>query len=797
MEKNDEIIKLLLEDENKSFNLKELIAKFGRYWYIFLITLILGAGAAFLYNKFALQEYEVSSKLLVKENSENSVKLGGDFNSYKLKPDIVLANHIGILKSYNINLEVIERLGWYVSWYKELPLGDEDLYGREPFHVTFLPEDSNLKQVPIYISPIDDSSYFAKVDAVVNIAGEDFQINFESKGRYGEKFENNYFSFTLNHSGTEAGSACYFVFNDLSQLALGYVGNIDVASVEKDANLLTVKITGNNPLRNVDYVNMLADVYMQYTLQEQNQISENTINFIDQQLSAVVDTLKTTSTQFTAYRSNKGVFDLSRKAEIIMQKLNDLDSKRSMAEMQLSYYEDLKKYMEGGDKIQNITFPSVVGITDSGLNNLVVKLSELYSKKEALSYSLQDKNPSLVIVDRELEYTRKSLQENLNNLVFNTQRELDGLNREIYEVKAQLSDVPRTEQDLVNIKRLVDLNNELYNFLLQRRAEAEITKAANLPEIEVLDPAQLVTKTKVGPRSLVNLLMGSMLGFFIPLMVIWGIDYFDDKIYSNEQLAQMTSLPILADIFHSKFKEAVPVVKYTRSVVAESFRKLRTNLNYLQKGENKNVIAVHSSVPEEGKTFVAANLAAVMAMNNKKVVLLGADMRKPTTHYYFNLKNDVGLSTYLIGHHKLDEIVKPSGIENLDIILAGVVPPNPSDLLASEEFDKLIEELKCHYDVVIIDNSPFTLVSDAAIVGKHAGVNLFVVRQGFTHKKLIDLLNYNVEQYGLQKVGIVINDINPKKSGSYADSYMTSSKGLFRSGGGYFDDSLKVKQGLV
>ena len=776
--------------------MKEHLIKILRHWYWFVIMIVLGVGLAYAYSKYSPPEYKVYSKILVKEENSNSTSLGGMFDNFPMKSDVALANHIGILGSYNLNSSVVKKLGWYVSWFKDMPLGDFSLYGKEPFHVSFTPTDSNLKYVPVYISVVDSMHYMASVDSEIMLAGEKFEVKFEQQGIFGQKFENNYFSFTLNELGVASETdQVYFVFNDLDQMALQYLKRLDIEIVDEDANLIDISINGDNPQKEIDYINMLSNVYIDYSLQEKNQISDNTIRFIDSQLNAVVDTLKTTSNQFTKYRSNNGVFDLSQKADIIMQKLSDLDTKRSMAEMQLHYYENLKKYMEDGDKMKNITFPSVVGITDPGLNNLVAKLSELYSKKDALSYSLQAKNPSLVVVDRELEYTRKSLQENLNNLVFNTQRELDGLNREIYQVNSQLSEVPKTEQDLVNIKRMVDLNNELYNFLLQRRAEAEITKASNIPEIEVLDPAQSATIAQTGPKTKINLAIGFFLGLFIPFFVIIGLDYFDDTIHSKDQLEKLTSLPLVADIIHNKFKDNIPVIKYTRSVIAEAFRKLRTSLNYFQKGENRNVIAVHSSVPGEGKTFVAANLAAVMALNNKKVVLVGADMRKPTTHHYFNLKNDVGISTYLIGHHTLDEIIKPSGIENMDVIVCGVIPPNPADLLASEEFDNLIRELKSRYDVVIIDNSPFTLVTDAAIVSKHAGVNLFVIRQGFTHKKMMDILNYNVEQYNMQKVGIVMNDINPKKYGTYSTSYAGYTHNTFKSGGGYFDDSLRSKKG--
>ncbi|WP_372772186.1 GumC family protein [Mangrovibacterium sp.] len=795
MEKNDDILKLLLEEDEKSFNLREFINKLLHHWYWFVLTIAIGVGAAFLYNKYTPPIYEVTSKLLVKDKNDGGVSLGGMFDRFPMRSSVNLANHIGILTSYNLNSEVIQQLGWYVSWYRKMPLGNFDLYGREPFHVTFDPNDSNLENVPVFIVPVDTTSYIAKVDASIYLGGQPFDIQFETKGKYGEKFENNYFSFTINKSIDVGGEADFFVFNNLDNLTRRYVGSVSVSSVDEEANLLSVNISGNNPKREIDFINTLSEVYRNYSLRERNQISVNTINFIDQQLNAVVDTLKTTSDQFTNYRSSNRVYDLSQKAEIIMQKLNELDKRRSMAEMQLSYYEDLKTYMADGEKMKNITFPSVVGITDTGLNNLVLKLSELYGRKESLSYSLQAKNPTLVVVDRELEYTRKSLQENLNNLVFNTQRELDALNRQIYQVNSQLSDVPKTEQDLVNIKRMVDLNNDLYNYLLEKRAEAQITKASNLPEIEVLDPAQFATVTQIGPRTTINLAMGLMFGIFLPLFVIVMVDYFDDTIHSKEHLQELTTVPVVAEIIRSKFKESIPVIKYTRSVIAESFRKLRTNINYLQKGDNRNIIAVHSSVPGEGKTFVSANLASVMALNNKKVVLIGADMRKPTLHQYFNLKNDIGISTYLIGHNRLDEIIKPSGVENLDVLLCGLIPPNPADLLASDEFVALLNELKTRYDYIVIDNSPFSLVTDAAIVSKIAGVNLFVARQGYTHKKMIELLNYNIQQYDMHRVGIILNDINPKKYGSYATSYSSYVQNSLKSGSGYFDDNTKVKNG--
>lgn len=792
MDDNKEILKLLLEEERNSFNLKEYLAKLVGYWYWFVASVIIVVGAAYVYNKYTPAVYQVTSKLLVKDPDNQNLALGGIFDALPLKKQVVLENHIGIMQSYNLNYEVVNRLGWNVSWYKEMPLGDLDCYGESPYYVTFNPEDQNIKQVPIHIAPAGSQNYLVEVDSKVKVNGEEFQVRFSSKGTYGQKFENNYFNFTINKTTIDGGGEYYFVFNNLEKVALRYLSKLKIDIENKDANILNVSVKGNNYKREIDYINTLASVYETYSVRSRSQISENTIAFIDRQLNAVVDTLRTTSTQFTNFRSNKKVYDLGQKAEIIMQKANELDSRKAIAEMQLRYYEDLKKYMSDADQMKNVTFPSVAGITDPGLNNLVVKLSELYSKKEALSYSLQAKNPSLVLVERELDYTRKSLQENLNNLVFNAQRDLDAINNEIYLVNSQLSDVPRTEQDMVNMKRMVDLNNELYNFLLQRRAEAEIAKASCLPEIEVLDPAQAATVVDSGFTTAVMMGIALVLGLIIPFVVIMMVSYLDNTVRTKEQLERLTGIPLVAEIVRNHSKDSIPVVKYMRSVIAESFRKLRTSLTYLSKRDEKTVIAVHSSVPGEGKTFVTVNLAAALALNNKKVVLVGADLRKPLVHNYFNMKNETGMSTYLVGHHRLDDIIKHTDIENLDVILCGAVPPNPADLLASPEFETLIEDLRKRYEIILFDNSPFTLVADAAIVGKHADINLFVVRQGYTTHNMVEILNYQVEQFDLKKAGIILNDIKPGKYGTYTSAYAGYTSNSLKAGKGYFDDAVST-----
>ncbi len=776
MNSNEDLLKLIARKDEDPFTVKELLFSLLRYWYWFIISGIIGLSVAYFYNKYAPSNYSVSSLVLVKEKKADGVNLDNLFDNFQLKSDVKIENHIGILTSFSINRQVVENLGWHVSWYQAMPFGDYDLFGREPYKIEVDPAERNLTEVPLYITGLNNKKYLISVNAEVNIDGKDKQLNFEQVVEVGKKFSNKYFNFVLYETANNEGGNYYFQFNDLNNLALSYKKKLEVAAINKNADLISLKLEGQLPAAEISYLNELTNVYIQFGLKEKNLTSENTIRFIDQQLTDIVDTLKITSDNFSRYRADNKVFDLEQKASLVLEKLVELDSKKSLAQMQLNYYKNLNTYLDNAAKMKTMIAPSVVGITDITLNKMVVKLIDLHGKKAALSFSLQNKNPSIQLVEKELEYTKKNLVENLKNLVYNTKQELVLIQEEIDEMNKQLEDYPKTEQDLINIKRMFDLHNELYTFLLQKRAEAEITKASNVPDIKVLDPASEATYIKTSPKSPLNLFVGLFAALAIPFLIIIVKNYFDDTIHNKEDIRKLTDIPVVGSITHSPYDEKIPVIKYPRSIVTESIRELRTNLDYLYHGKESMVVGIQSVVPKEGKSFISVNLSAIIALNNKKVVLIGGDMRKPSLHNLLGISNKEGLSTYLIGHHSLDQIIKPTSIGNLDFIPSGTIPPNPSELLGTNQFDNLIGELKKCYDVIIVDNSPSSLVTDGAILRRHTNIDLFIVRQGYSHKGLIDFINQLTEKNQGKKTAIVLNDMKPQKYGRYS----------YRYGGGYY-----------
>jgi len=781
MKINDELLKLLDQKEPETVDIKEIFFKFLRYWHWFVIAGVLGGAAAIIYNKYAPPGYVVSSLVLVKEKTGDGMNMEDLFSSFQLKSDVKIENHIGVLTSFSLNRQVVENLRWYTSWYKNMPFGDYNLYGSEPYQIIIESPEDNLTNIPVFIKNLGDGTYLVNVDGETFYHEKEITVDFEEVGKFGEKFSNKYFSFILNELQPDNEDLInegdlYFVFNDLDLLALDHLKRLEISAVNKNADLIRMDLEGQSPAMEIAYLNELGQVYIQFGLSEKNLTSENTIEFIDIQLGAIVDTLKVAGNNFTNFRANNNVFDLEQKATLVLDKLVELDSRKSMIKMQYDYYENLNNYLGDAEKLKKMIAPSVVGITDVGLNNMLLKINELYSKKEALSYSLEAKNPGIQMIDRELEYALKSLSENLKNLLSNTQKELASVQEQIDRVNDELEDYPKTEQELINIKRSFDLNNELYTFLLQKRAEAEITKASNIPDIKILDKASASTLEKTGPRKMLNLMISLFFFLAIPFIIIVVREYFDDTVKSKEDLQKLTAIPVAGSIMHNKFQSNgsvnIPVVDHPRSVIAESMRALRTNLDYFHPSKDTLVIGIHSVIPGEGKSFVSLNLASIISMNNKKAVLIDADMRRPTLSKRLQMDEKEGLSTYLIGHHTLDQIIKKTDVENLDVILSGSIPPNPAELLGSQAFGDLITKLKKIYDVILIDNAPSNMVTDGAIVRQFTNVDLFVVRQGYSHKRLIEQIGQLTDNNKQKKTGIVLNDVNHQKYyGSYSYQY--------------------------
>jgi tyrosine-protein kinase Etk/Wzc len=756
--------------EPEGMTFKQLKANALKKWYLFVVFTVIGVGLAYVYNKIAPQQYRIATTILIKsENPANDLQ--NVFQEAKLlgKGKSVIHDQVGVLKSFSLNLMALQSLNWHYSWAKKrvFGLGETDLYENDPFNLEIPKGSAQADMIKLSVKPQSDTHYLLSCEQKRTEGNREVDYSFEKKVAFGEEFKNKNFHFILHKKNdfVDTEAEYVLVFNNLSKLALYYKDNLEILFPDEDANLITVEMKTRSVKRDVDFLNRLSSLYIQNGLDEKNRMANNTVRFIDNLIAGVNDSLQVAGNSFSSYRSRNKTVDLGQEATSVVEKIRNLDSEQSMINLKLDYYNNLKYYLDNKEEIRDLVAPSLVGVDDNALNDLVSKLNDLYSRREVLSYTVQEKNPQLVSLNNEITYTKKVLDEKVNNLVASANLELRNLNQRQSRVSSELRRLPKTEQEFIGIKRNFDLNNELYTYLLQRRAEAEIARASSSPGAEILDPSSTDIAVLLGPIKMKNLITGFLGGVVVAFLFLIADEFFSEKLRTVDDVQGRLDFPVTASISENKFKSEIPVIQYPRSAITESFRGLRINLqNHFR---DHHVLAVHSYISGEGKSFVALNMALVMAISNKKVLLVDADLRRPRLHTILKTKSEVGLSNYLNGKSKMEDIIVPTQYQGLSFVPAGPLPFNPSELLNNGLINIFIQAAKNKYDYIVFDNAPFGVVSDATMVGFNADINLFLIRLNHSQKDHIDHINKVHNEGVLKNVLITVNGVKQQRGYGY------------------------------
>lgn len=753
--------------QEEEIDIKKIIYIIIRQWYWFLLCGVIGLGGAFLFNKVTKQEYSINASILVPEKTKG-VDMKDLFDGVLDQNKNNIYNQIEILKSYYLINQTLQNLNWRTDWYKKDFLIWRGVYQNEPYDVQESPDFINTEGISIYISPTSASDYTIKVDGKTKVDNVLKSIKFEAKGKFGQVFTNPYFHFTLlkkvGNLQTPDGDY-YFVFNNLNQSTLSYQSRLNAALKDKNSDIILCSIKGEDPNKEAAFLNQLIRVYTTNKMNLQNESQRRSLEFINAQLTGISDSLTSASSKFTNFRASNKIIDLGAEGKLVMDNLKEIESDQAKSKMQLDYFNNLYNYLKSATDYKKLVSPSVVGIEDASLNAMVLKLGELYTRRQVIAFSAKENNPTLILLDKELSQTRNSLMENLRNLIDNASNTINSMKKRQDNINVQLNKLPEKEQKMITIQRQYDLTNEIYTFLLQKRAETNIALASSISDVQVIDIARPETATVIGLTPRLKLLIGFLIGLLLPLGLILVQNFFDDRIHSQEDIENGTQLPVLGNIIHSVDKTDLAVLNAPKSNTAESFRGLRTNLQFMLPKTSGNVVAIHSTTPGEGKSFISVNLATILAMNNKKVVLIGADLRKPRLHKIFNFDNENGLCTYLIGYDSLEQILKATLIDNLWLIPSGPIPPNPAELLGYARMNVLLDELRKKFDYIIFDNAPIGLVTDGLIMGQISDLNVFILRYGVSHKHQLKIINEFAEKKQIDHCAVVVNDISTKSFG--------------------------------
>ena len=770
-------------NDDQGIDIKNLIYICLSHWYLFAACVVIALAIGFVINRYTTNVYQVTGTVLVKEDKTSfdptSIMTGISYGSMQN-----LENEMAVLRSYSLCERVVKKMDLEVSYFEKGRIATTEMYKTAPFTVEFDRAVPQTVGLAYEISILDDgkiglkaqSEYHKTYDFILCQTVTSQPAIIETKGEYaqGDWIDNGYnrMRIVLNkrfNEETDQNRKMLFVINDYPTL-VRHMSSYSVNATSKQSSIAAIVMSGTNRQKIVEFTNLLLNEYVTRGLEKKNQVSENTINFIDKELSGIQDSLNTAEIDLQDFRTDNDLMNLDAQAQQVFINLKALEKERAEMDVNLKLYQRLQSYIQMQiDDPENLAAPSTMGINDPLLNKLVVDLVTLSQSKAAQVVTLTDQHPTIIKMDEQIITYKKTLLESANNLVSNARMSIAEIDKRIAKAEMESRNMPQKQRLLLGYQRKFELNQNTYNYLMQRRAEAQILRASNTPDNEIIDEARIDRTMRVAPRTSINYLIALFLGLLLPALYLFLKDFFNVSIIDRKDVEKLTQFPIIGQIVESSSKDPLVVINSPKSPIAESFRSVRTNVEYITQGKPKSTILVTGDSQKVGKTFNSINIASIYALYGKKTVLLGFDMRKPKLYTEFGLNNNIGLSTYLSNKDSLDDIIQTSGkIPTLDIITSGPVPPNPSELIASAKCDEMFEKLQEIYDYIIIDTPPLGLVTDAFLLMRHSDVNLYVVRQGTTNKNIFGSIIKDIEDRGI-KANIILNGI--KQEGGYGYRY--------------------------
>ncbi len=793
-----------LDNEEKALEIKYVVAKYLRFWPWYVLFIFIFFVATFLFHRYITDEYQVSGSMVIKTNESPEAKIFDRSNIFS--GGLVLQNDVLRLKSKNLAEEALKKVHFDVEYFAKTNIKVIELYDRSPIRIDVDWNHFQLTDTPFEVQILSEDTYklvpqeddFFGMNSATAASAESI---FNKTYSFGDEISNARSKFTVYLvNPSRIGDAVVVNLRNPLELASEYSNRISVGLANEFGSVLDISLTTKLVEKGSDYINALMLSYIEYDLNEKNQIQENTLAFIEEQLGFLEDSLKNKEQELQQFKVENQLLDVSAEFSNILGKMNTLDETKAELDYQLDYFEQIKGYMDARSKdYSNVIAPSVVGVPDPLLNGLIGTLVTLSQERRELLASVSERHPEVIKIDVQMMEVQEALEENIDNLIANTRQKIAAIDNDIASYDAEFATLPESESQYSGIFREFKLRESLYTYLLEKRAEAGIAMAANVSDNSILDPAK--KGTLVFPKKEQNYGLAVILGFLIPFGFIVARDLFDDTIKDQRDLKKHFMIPQLGVIGFSEKETNKVVLEHPKSAVAESFRSLRSAITYLASNKASKKILVTSSVSGEGKTFTSLNLASAMALGSKKTVVVGGDLRRPKLATYFGGDEKVGLSTYLIGKAEARDIICDTQQENLWYVPSGVIPPNPAELLQTPKLKTFLAFLEANFDIIIFDTPPMGLVSETIDLMRLFDINLYVVRQSYTIKDHLVMINdlFNNKQvvnvYGVFN-GIVNSGYHYEGYNyGYGNTYLYSQNNKYMYN--YYGDDLETKKKLI
>ncbi|MFI8604754.1 GumC family protein [Cellulophaga baltica] len=781
--------------ENSDLN--EIIKQYSKNWYWFLICVIISLVCAFFFIRYSVPQYAAQSKIQILEDDQagSSMDVFQDLDLFSGSKNNI-EDEIEIIKSRSNITDVVLKLGLNTSFMVKGTIKDSEIYKNEPLKLNFIGADSLL--------------YNAKLNLLITIKNDHEFSLIENEGNgsktysFGKNIPSELGDLIITPNAPffnkYIGKQLRVEINPLESVVIDYQKKILISPADDKSNIINLSLSDAVQEKARDFLNTLVIIYNENAVADKKEIADRTSDFINDRITSIYDNLASVDQNAQDFKTDKGLTDIASEANINLnvgaaneQELQNMTTQLQMA----SSMKEIVDTQSGYDIL-----PTNIGLSDPSIANTTNKYNELVLERKRLLKSSNEKNPIIVNLDQELAGLKRTMQSSLSGMTNNLGLQVNSLSSQRSVINSKIYSAPRNERALRDITRKQQTTESLYLYLLQKREESQITFASATPKSKIIEWAYNTSNDPVSPKKPIIFLASFILGLLVPFSFIYAVDLLDNKISNKIQLEKITvNNAVLAELPKISRSDSKMVSNDDRSVLAESLRILRTNLDYLIKNnkvgdEKGNIIYVTSSVSGEGKTFLSSNLAMILANTNKKVLLIGADIRNPKIGNFFNdnqknidklkyasnEKNNIGLTEYLKDDNiSSKEIINSLLVNNstIDIIYSGKIPANPAELLMSDRIEGLLQEMSSLYDYVIVDTAPLMVVSDTLIISEYANHILYVTRAGVTENSVIQFPLKLQAEGKLKNLSFVVNDVKNSDlgyGGKYGYGYAAEEK---------------------
>ena len=742
----------------------DLFKKIAFHWPLYLLVIAAAVTAALSYLRYAEPRYLSSAKLYLKDEKKGGEEMDMMKSLSLFNNGKNIENEMEVLKSPILVEKVIKDNGFNVRYFKKGAVSNEELYEDNPLNIHFLSDSSRIGNYTLDITPDN---------GLLNIKCIDDQSIAPFSIHQGEPFSIHKDKFVITYNQQPGAPAYRIQIDSIQQLAYQKIEDIGTALVNRDATVVLVTYEDRIAQRTAHFLNALLDTYNEYTLDDKNMSALKTIRFLTVRIDSLKDELGFLEKQEEQFKVKRGITDIEGNSKLALEMVKEADTKLNEANMQLSVFDQMEDYINAPGT--DYPFAPVLGNVDQALAAMINRYEEVLKEKKRLALSLQPGSMIIQNLDAQINDAKNTIRSYLAGYKRNAGVAQNQMQNKVNQIQAKIANIPAYERDYINIKRQQSVKENLYLYLLKKKEEASVSYASNVTDNKVLAPAFVPDKPE-SPKTTLVFVGFIAAGLLLSTLYIYIKYFLNSKVLNKNEIEQTFGLPILAEVYQDEKNDGISLPD--RSMLLEQIYNLRTNLRFLLSEHTASTtILITSSISGEGKTFMTAHLGNSLTVNNKKVVLLELDLRKPKLSRFLGQDNHVGVTNYIVENKTLDEIIKPipdSG--GLFLISSGPIPPNPVELIEGNKMKTLINQLKERFDYILIDTAPIGIVSDAKSLSRFVDCTLFVVRYNFTLKTKLASVAENVKDGFFQKTGIIFNGIeeNSFQPYYYYDHYSYS-----------------------